>query len=77
MDALLDRWVDDPISNINILNQLVPLLMKTFTESGTQKGPLKEVISTVESIREILDERNILKPSNYALILDPSKAKAV
>lgn len=57
MEEMLDQWMEEPIANLNLLNQIIPSLISTFNEKGEQKSSLKKVIGSIESIREVLDER--------------------
>jgi hypothetical protein len=72
MEDLLERWAEDPIRNINLLNTLIPSLIKTFDAEGESRSSVKSVISTIESIREELDERSVLGPKEYAAIVNSS-----
>ena len=74
MEKMLDEWVADPIANVNVLNKLIPLIMRTFEEDGENRATTKKVIAIVESIRDILTEREILTNTLYRNILNPSKA---
>ena len=30
MEIMLEEWVADPIANVNVLNKLIPAIMKAF-----------------------------------------------
>ena len=75
MEDILDQWIDDPIGKLNLLNQLIPRLIETFDKDGTDgKKTIKKVISAIESIREVLEDKEILKGKEYAAIMDPEEA---
>ena len=45
-----------------------------YDESGDKRGTIKTVIGTIENIREVLEEKGILKAKEYTAILHPSEA---
>lgn len=64
--------MEEPVRKLNLLNSLIPTLMQTFNAEGENKSAVKSVISTIETIREVLEERSILGPKEYATIVSPS-----
>ena len=72
MEELLNAWLEEPVRNLNLLNSLIPKLIQEFDAHGDKKSAVRQVISTIETIREELEERNILSPREYASIVDPS-----
>ena len=76
MQDLLDQWLEDPVANLNLLNQLVPALIQQFNTQGESKGALKELIGTIESIRDVLDERQIVTSEHYSSVLNSDEAIA-
>ena len=76
MEELLDKWMEDPIQNLNLLNQLIPKLIATFNESGEQRSSLKVVIGTIENIRDLLEDKGILTANEYAAIMNPAEAQS-
>ena len=74
MEDLLEQWMEEPIRNLNLLNQLIPQLIQTFDQKGDNRSAMKTVIGTIENIRDVLEDRGILKAREYAAILHPSEA---
>lgn len=73
MEEMLEKWVEDPIANLNLLNQLIPSVIKTFQEGSDNRSTIKKVIAIVESIRDILEEKEILTGELYRAILSQSE----
>lgn len=69
IDDLLDQWMEEPIKQMNLLNKLIPQLISMFDQSGDKRATVKAVIGTIENVRDVLEERGILKAKEYAAIL--------
>lgn len=74
MESLLEEWMEEPVRKLNLLNSLIPKLMETFDAEGEKKAAVKSVITSIETIREVLEERNILGPKEYAAIVSPNNS---
>ena len=73
MEEMLEKWVEDPIANLNLLNQLIPSVIKAFQGGSDNRSTIKKVIAIVESIRDILEEKEILTGELYRAILSQSE----
>ena len=60
MDRILDKWVEDPIAHLNLLNQLIQKLIELFDTDSEKRSVLKKVIQAVETVREVLDDKGII-----------------
>ena len=74
IDDLLDQWMEEPIKEMNLLNKLIPKLIESFNESGEKRATIKAVIGTIENIRDVLEEKSLLKAREYAAILHPQES---
>ena len=73
MEEMLEKWVEDPIANLNLLNQLIPSVIEAFQGGSDNRSIIKKVIAIVESIRDILEEKEILTGELYRAILSQSE----
>ena len=69
-ESILDKWVQDPVTNLNLLNTLIPNLITQAT-NASKTSSFKKVVFAVETIRETLEDKKIITQAHYSDLLTP------